>query len=91
MTLLEKKILLVEDEIRMRFLLSDYFRKEGFKYIEATNGIEALQMFEQNKVDLVVLDIMLPRLDGFQVCKEIRKNSNVPIILLTLGQFTLNI
>lgn len=81
--ILDKKILLVEDEIRMRFLLSDYFRKEGFKYIEATNGIEALQMFELNKVDLVVLDIMLPRLDGFEVCKEIRKKSNVPIILLT--------
>lgn len=80
---MDKSILLVEDEKRMRILLSDYLKKEGFKYLEASNGIEAIDLFNKEKVDLVVLDIMMPFMDGWELCKAIRKISDVPIIILT--------
>jgi DNA-binding response OmpR family regulator len=80
---MNKTILVVEDEKRMRILLSDYLKKEGFKYLEASNGIEAIDIFNKEKVDLIVLDIMMPYMDGWEVCRTIRKTSNVPIIILT--------
>lgn len=80
---MDKSILLVEDEKRMRILIGDYLKKEGFKYFEASNGIEAIEIFNKEKVDLVVLDIMMPYMDGWEVCKTIRKSSEVPIIILT--------
>jgi two-component system response regulator ResD len=80
---MNKTILLVEDEVRMRILLSDYFKREGYIFLEASNGIEALKIFNENSVDLVILDIMMPYMDGWDVCKSIRKTSQVPIILLT--------
>ncbi|NLZ47823.1 MAG: response regulator transcription factor [Clostridiales bacterium] len=80
---MDKTILLVEDEKRMRILIGDYLKKEGFKYLEASNGIEAIDIFNKEKVDLVVLDIMMPFMDGWEVCKTIRKTSDVPIIILT--------
>ncbi|HZJ84006.1 MAG TPA: response regulator [Syntrophomonadaceae bacterium] len=82
--MMTKKLLLVEDDSRMRSLLSHYFRGEGFDIREAENGQVALEIFEEEEIDLVILDIMLPIIDGWQVCSIIRKSSqNIPIILLT--------
>jgi len=78
-----KTILVVEDEDRMRKLISDYLKIEEFKVIEATNGNDALLQFSSKKIDLIILDVMMPGLDGFEVCKAIRQNSDVPIIFLT--------
>lgn len=80
---MKKNILIVEDELRIRILLKDYFRKDGFKIYEAGDGEEALKSFSDNNIDLVILDIMMPKIDGFEVCKTIRSVSNIPIILLT--------
>lgn len=76
-------ILIVEDEARLRFLLRDYLKKEGYKILEASDGEEAIKLFSQINIDLIVLDIMIPKLDGFSVCKSIRDVSSVPIIILT--------
>lgn len=78
-----KTVLLVEDDARIREIVSDYFNKEGFSMIEAVDGQEALALFEANEVKLVLLDIMIPQLDGWSVCKRLRKASDVPIIILT--------
>lgn len=78
-----KTILIIEDEQRMRSLLADYFKKEGYIYLEASNGVDGVKAFSNNSVDLVILDIMMPFMDGWEVCKIIRKTSNVPVILLT--------
>ena len=80
---LNKTVLLVEDEARMRILLSDYFKREGYIFLEASNGLEALKIFKATTVDIIILDIMMPFMDGWDVCKNIRKTSQVPIILLT--------
>ncbi|WP_066872794.1 response regulator transcription factor [Clostridium mediterraneense] len=80
---MSKNILIVEDELRIRILLRDYFRRDGFNIIEAGDGEEALKNFSETNIDLVVLDIMMPKIDGFEVCKTIRSVSNIPIILLT--------
>ena len=80
---MNKTVLIVEDEIRIRFLVRDYFKKEGFNVLEASDGEEALRIFSENIVDLAILDIMMPKLDGLVVCRNIREVSNTPIILLT--------
>ncbi|WP_010235819.1 response regulator transcription factor [Clostridium arbusti] len=80
---MEESILIVEDEERMRKLIDAYLKKEGYKTFEAKDGVEAVKIFDSNKVTLIILDIMMPVMDGFNVCKYIRKNSNVPIIMLT--------
>lgn len=80
---MEQAILIVEDEERMRSLLKDYFNKYGYKTYEAENGVEALKIFKSKTIDLVVLDVMMPYMDGFEVCEMIRKDSDVPIIILT--------
>lgn len=77
------KILIVDDDINICELLRLYVEKEGFSAIVANDGVAAVDMFKQNSPDLILLDIMLPKLDGWQVCREIRKNSVVPIIMLT--------
>lgn len=76
-------ILVVEDESRMREFIGVYFRAEGFNVYEAENGIKALKILAENNINLIVLDIMMPELDGFEVCKRVRETSNVPIIILT--------
>jgi two-component system, OmpR family, response regulator ResD len=81
--MVNKTILVVEDEKRMRVLLSDYFKKEGYNFLEAANGIEAISVFNSHSVDLIILDIMMPFMDGWEVCKAVRKISEVPIIVLT--------
>ncbi|MGE5422316.1 MAG: response regulator, partial [Ignavibacteriales bacterium] len=67
----------------MRKLLSFYFRDEGFRIIEAENGEEAIRKFQKEKADLVLLDIMMPLLNGWTACQAIRSVSDVPIIILT--------
>lgn len=78
-----KTILIVDDEERMRVLIEAYLKKENFNVLNAENGEEALTVFKSNTVDLVVLDIMMPIMDGWTTCRELRKISNVPIIMLT--------
>lgn len=80
---MQKNILIIEDETRIRFLLRDYFLKEKFNIIEASDGDEGLNLFIKNKIDLVILDIMMPKKDGITVLEMIRKVSTVPVILLT--------
>ncbi|PEY44746.1 DNA-binding response regulator [Bacillus cereus] len=80
---MNKTVLLVEDERRLREIVSDYFRNEGFEVIEAEDGKQALELFAEHTIDLIMLDIMLPEIDGWSVCRRIRKESEVPIIMLT--------
>jgi two-component system, OmpR family, response regulator len=82
-SILKKKLLLVEDELRIRELVSDYFIQDGWEVREAENGQDALLWFDSLLPDLMILDIMMPKMDGFEVCREIRKKSATPIILLT--------
>ncbi len=77
------KILVVDDDINICELLRLYIEKEGYEVVIANDGGQALQKFKAEKPDLVMLDIMLPVLDGWQVCREIRKFSQCPIIMLT--------
>jgi DNA-binding response OmpR family regulator len=76
-------ILLVDDEDAVRKVLAYPLEKEGFTVVQAADGEEALRQFDAHTVDLVVLDIMLPRLDGLEVCRRLRATSTVPIIMLT--------
>ena len=77
------RILLVDDEQSIQTLLSYPLRKEGYDVVQATDGPEALQRFDEQPFDLVVLDLMLPRIDGLEVCRQLRTRSSVPIIMLT--------
>jgi DNA-binding response OmpR family regulator len=78
------KILVVDDESRMRKLVKDFLVKKNFEVIEAENGADAIDLFfEQKDIALVLLDVMMPKMDGWQVCREIREYSKVPIIMLT--------
>lgn len=78
-----QKVLIVDDDSNICNLLRIYLEKEGFETITAGDGEKALELFETSKPDLILLDIMLPKLDGWQVCREIRKNSQCPIIMIT--------
>lgn len=78
-----KRILLVEDELRMRMIVRDYLENEGYEVIEAKDGMEAINAFQQHEIDLILLDLMIPFLDGFGVCREIRTKSDIPIIIIT--------
>ncbi|MBD8499289.1 response regulator transcription factor [Paenibacillus arenosi] len=80
---MNRTILLVEDDPLMREFITDYFKKEQWKVYEAEDGRQALEMFEQASMDLVVLDIMMPEIDGWTVCRRIRQKSDVPIIIIT--------
>ena len=78
------KILVVDDESRMRKLVKDFLTKKGFTVIEAGDGEEAVdKFFEVKDIALIILDVMMPKMDGWQVCREIRQYSKVPIIMLT--------
>lgn len=80
---MKKNILIAEDEDKMREFISVYFKAEGFNVFEADNGKSAIDVFTNNSIDIIVLDVMMPEMDGFEVCKNIRKISTVPIIILT--------
>ena len=77
------KILIVDDDTNISELISLYLNKEGYETSEVASGKLALEVFEEYKPDLVLLDIMLPGADGYDVCKEIRKTNRTPIIMLT--------
>lgn len=78
------KILVVDDESRMRKLVKDFLNRGGYQVLEAADGEEAVDIFFSTKgIDLLVLDVMMPRMDGWEVVREIRKVSEVPIIMLT--------
>lgn len=78
------KILVVDDESRMRKLVRDFLDREGFTVLEAGDGLEAMDIFYKEKeISLIILDVMMPKMDGWQVCREVRQSSQVPIIMLT--------
>lgn len=82
---MSKKILIVDDELKMRILIRDFLRREGFETIECSNGEDALNLFLNDKdINLIILDIMMPKMNGWEVCEKIRKYSNIiPILMLT--------
>lgn len=78
-----KTVLIADDEIRMRRVIADYLAAKGYKTVEAANGSEAVLMCRRMPIDLVLLDVMMPQMDGFEACRIIREHSAVPIIMLT--------
>ena len=76
-------ILIAEDNKQIADILSEYTKKEGFTPFVANDGQEALDLFYKNQIDFILLDITMPKLDGFTICKQIRKTSDVPIIIIT--------
>ncbi|WP_379152657.1 response regulator transcription factor [Paenibacillus sp. sgz5001063] len=80
---MKTQILIVDDEWNMRNLLRIYLQKEGFATQEAATGHEALRMVEQHSFDLLLLDVMMPDMDGWQVCRAVREHTQLPILMLT--------
>ena len=78
-----EKILIADDEQLMRQLVIDFLQPEGYQMLEAADGKEALQIYQEQHPDLVLLDVMMPGYDGWTVCREIRRESSVPIMMLT--------
>ncbi len=76
-------ILIVDDELLIRNVIKEYLLNEGYKVLEAKDGFDALRVISDNKVDLIVLDIMMPKMDGFTCLSEIRKTKNIPVIMLS--------
>jgi len=83
MTTRTKRILLAEDEVALRDFVSRNLRARGFEVLEASNGLEAIALWEREDPHLLILDIMMPRMDGLEVCRRVREHSAVPIIVLT--------
>ena len=81
--IMAKKILVIDDEPQIVEICSDYIKAAGYEVISAANGIEGLLKARQEKPDLIVLDIMMPEMDGFEFCRTIRRENDVPIIMLT--------
>lgn len=81
--MLDTKILLVDDDTNICDLVELYFEKEGYKVYKAHNGRDAVVLFKEKDPDIIVLDIMMPEMDGYEVLKEIRKTSQTPVIMLT--------
>ncbi len=78
-----EKILIVEDDLQIQTLIRDYVNASGYIAITASDGEEALQKFESESPNLVLLDIIVPKIDGFEICRKIRNESNIPIIMLS--------
>lgn len=76
-------ILIVDDEVLIRNVIKEYLLNEGYKVLEAKDGFDVLRVISNNKVDLIVLDIMMPKMDGFTCLSEIRKTKNIPVIMLS--------
>src|SRR5947209_12239648 len=83
MTTRTKRILLAEDEVALRDFVSRNLRARSFEVLEASNGLEAMALWEREDPHLLILDIMMPRMDGLEVCRRVREHSAVPIIVLT--------
>ena len=79
----KKQILVVDDEQGIRDIIKEYLVLEDFEVIEAIDGVDGLNKFKNHSIALVILDVMLPKMDGWKVCREIRATSSVPIIMLT--------
>ena len=77
------KILIVDDEEKIRCVIKEYAEFEGYEVFEAKDGMEAVEIVKQKDFDVIILDVMMPRLDGFSVCKEIKKIKNIPILMLS--------
>ncbi|MDZ5473353.1 response regulator transcription factor [Bacillus sp. 31A1R] len=77
------KIMVVDDDSNIRELVRLYLNDEGFEIVEKSNGMDALEYAENNTVDLVILDIMMPKLDGWALCKELRELGDIPILMIT--------
>ena len=77
------RILIVDDEINIRRVVKEYAEFEGYEVGEAANGMEAVELVKNNDYDLIVMDIMMPKLDGFSTCKEIKKYKSIPVIMLS--------
>ena len=80
---MNNKILVADDEKEIRDLLEIYLINEGYKVIKAQDGQEALDIIDKEEIDLLVLDIMMPRVNGIEVCKKIRETKNIPILMLS--------
>lgn len=78
-----KKILVIEDEKDIQNIIKAFLENAEYKVETADDGLDAINLIQKNNYDLILLDIMLPKIDGFTVCEMIRKNSNIPIIILT--------
>ncbi|WP_128100977.1 response regulator transcription factor [Paenibacillus sp. DCT19] len=78
-----KHLLLVDDDAHIRALLRYVMTKEGYQVIEAEDGVEAIERLRENSIDLAIIDIMMPRMDGLELCNVIRQNYDIPIIMLT--------
>ena len=78
-----QKILVVEDDFDIQELLQNFLQEAGYNVIVANDGVEALSIYASDQIDLILLDVMLPKIDGFSVCELIRKQSQIPIIMLT--------
>lgn len=78
-----ERILVVDDEVKIRAIIRKYGEFEGYEIIEAADGMEAIRMCKQQEFDCVILDVMMPELDGFSTCKEIKKIKDIPIIMLS--------
>ena len=80
---ISKNILIVDDEREIRELIKEYMSVGDFKVYDASDGLMALKLVDELAIDLVILDVMMPKMDGWHVCREIRKNSKIPIIMLS--------
>jgi DNA-binding response OmpR family regulator len=78
-----KTILVVDDDQHIRYLVRDLLMKEGYKVLESADGLEGLKLVEKELCDLAIVDIMMPKMDGYELIEEIRKFNDVPTILLT--------
>ena len=76
-------ILVVDDEDKIRDIIKKYANFEGYSVTEAANGMEAVEKCQNHKFDIIIMDIMMPELDGFSACREIRKTSDTPVIMLS--------
>lgn len=79
----DETILIIDDEKEIRDLIEIYLQDEGYRILKAANGLEGLELVRQNEIHLVILDIMMPKMDGVQACMKIRETKNMPIIMLS--------
>lgn len=77
------KLLIVDDEANIRLVVKEYAEFEGYSTDEAENGMQAIEMVKNNDYDLIIMDVMMPKLDGYSACKEIKKIKNIPVIMLS--------
>ncbi len=78
-----KTVLIADDEVRMRRVIRDYLQIKGYTVLEAAEGREALALYEREKPDVLLLDVMMPHVDGWEVCRQVRQRAQTPIIMLT--------